>query len=357
MKLLCLGAGLQGTEIAYLALKAGWDITLVDRRKHPPASGLAKTLQADLSAMNTYKLAVLCSGYDLIVPAIEDLEILEFLAQARSDEVIPPLAFDIEAYRLSSSKIRSKNFFKNMKLPIAKDWEPKDKGPFIAKPSGLSGSRGVRFLSDSLEVKSVFPGPNDLDDMVVEQYLKGPIYSVEVTSRHGQAKSHQVTYLEMDDIYDCCKVVAPSGLTSADEKTLKSMTANIARAMSLSGLMDLEAVYHDGTFKIMEIDARFPSQTPITVFWSTGVNLLVELAACFVLLPPKTPRPPAKKPAKKVSFEQFLVTKGKLIRQGEHVFSDMGPVSIISDFMGSTEAIVAGNPKSSHFAATLITVK
>jgi hypothetical protein len=32
----------------------------------------------------------------------------------------------------------------------------------------------------------------------------------------------------------------------------------------------------------------------------------------------------------------------------------LGPVTLTPGFMGSTEALVAGNPKSSHFGVTLI---
>jgi pyrrolysine biosynthesis protein PylC len=357
MKVLCLGAGLQGLELAYLGIKAGWDMTMVDRRKNPPASGLARTLKADLLELNSYKLAVLCSGFDLIVPAIEDLKLLETVAQARHQEIIPPLAFDITAYRLSSSKILSKDLFKKLKLPVAKDWSKNDQGSFIAKPSGLSGSKGVRFLKNSAEVLNVFPNPENLDQMVIEEWIEGSSYSVEVTSVNGQATSYQVTLLEMDDIYDCCKVISPSGLPLRKENKLKKMAELLATELKLTGLMDLEAIYHQETFKLLEIDARFPSQTPIAFYWSTGVNLLVELAACFIELPPNTPRPTIPAKTKKVSLEQYLVMAGKLIPQGEHIFSNMGPVSVIPGFMGAKEALVAGDENSSHFAVTLINVK
>jgi pyrrolysine biosynthesis protein PylC len=121
--------------------------------------------------------------------------------------------------------------------------------------------------------------------------------------------------------------------------------------------MDLEAIFSKGKFHLLEIDARFPSQTPMAVYWSTGINLLVELAACFMPLPPNTHRPKRPRRIKGVVFEQFQVVSGERRPHGERIFSTLGPVHIEPGFMGATEALVAGDPKSERYAVTLITVK
>ena len=43
MRLAIVGGKLQGTEAAYLGLKAGYEVVLIDRRSDVPASGLAST--------------------------------------------------------------------------------------------------------------------------------------------------------------------------------------------------------------------------------------------------------------------------------------------------------------------------
>ena len=45
--------------------------------------------------------------------------------------------------------------------------------------------------------------------------------------------------------------------------------------------MDLEVIEHNGIFKVLEIDARIPSQTPTAVLHSSGMNLLEELRDLF----------------------------------------------------------------------------
>ncbi|MDR0354424.1 MAG: 3-methylornithine--L-lysine ligase PylC, partial [Deltaproteobacteria bacterium] len=104
----------------------------------------------------------------------------------------------------------------------------------------------------------------------------------------------------------------------------------------------------------LEIDARFPSQTPTAVYWSTGVNLLVELAACFMQLPRSVVRAPMPEKPRKVIFEHVLIANGRRLPIGEHVISKMGPVKVVHNFMDAEEAWLSGKPNSTHFAATLI---
>jgi pyrrolysine biosynthesis protein PylC len=228
------------------------------------------------------------------------------------------------------------------------------KGPFIVKPDSLSGGRGVRRFENRLEILEAFPRPEDLQGAIIEKFAEGELYSVEVTAVGGRAKSHQVTKLLKDDDYDCRTVMAPSGLDRAHEKEFKRMAELLAKRLSLTGIMDLEGMFLDGKFNLLEIDARFPSQTPITVHWSTGVNLLVETAACFIDLPPR-PRPARR--LREVVYEQYLFSGGRHIPSGERVFSKLGPVTVRPGFMGSDEALVSGDVKGGHFTAAFIRAK
>jgi len=45
--------------------------------------------------------------------------------------------------------------------------------------------------------------------------------------------------------------------------------------------MDLEVIDHKGELKILEIDARFPSQTPIVAYHGSGINYIEELYDLF----------------------------------------------------------------------------
>ena len=58
---------------------------------------------------------------------------------------------------------------------------------------------------------------------------------------------------------------------------LRDISVKIAELIELKGIMDVEVIDDEGILKVLEIDARIPSQTPTVVYHSTGVNLLEEL--------------------------------------------------------------------------------
>jgi pyrrolysine biosynthesis protein PylC len=136
---------------------------------------------------------------------------------------------------------------------------------------------------------------------------------------------------------------------------MERLAAGLAEALGLRGLMDLEVILHDGRLKLLEIDARLPSQTPIAVLWSTGYNL-VEALGALALDPegaPPLPLPPAAGWRAAV-LEHVHVTAGRLEVCGEHVLARRGPLRVERDFFGAEEAITDRVPGRSDWVATLL---
>ena len=78
MRLAVVGGKLQGTEAAYLAGEAGYEVVLIDRRAGRPAAGLAaETHVFDVTAdpVRTRELLLSC---DAVLPACEDEATLAF---------------------------------------------------------------------------------------------------------------------------------------------------------------------------------------------------------------------------------------------------------------------------------------
>ena len=115
--------------------------------------------------------------------------------------------------------------------------------------------------------------------------------------------------------------------------------------------MDVEVILHDGRLKLLEIDARFPSQTPITVYWSTGVNMVAMLAEIFVggassLTLPEVHR--------HVVFEHFKISGGAVQAVGEGELPAFGPLAVRSGFCGAEEALVSRGDGQGNWVVTLI---
>ena len=342
-----VGGNLQGVEAAYLAKKAGWEVRLLDRRAVVPASGLADCFcQVNIATEKDLEHAI--KGVDLVIPALENQAALACMQRwSQSSEI--PFAFDPQAYSISSSKLKSDQLFARIGVPAPLPW-PECDFPVLAKPSSRSGSQKV----------SVFHTLEDLhahqktcaDEWVLQEFVPGPSYSIEVVGRSGKYQPLQVTDLQMDASYDCKRVLAPTELKPALISEFEKIAKQIAEQMALKGLMDVEVILDNGTLKVLEVDARLPSQTPTVVFWSTGINMLEMLADLFMrhgslsrgnILAPVG-----------VVYEHIRVGPNRLEVAGEHVISGVDALQIQRDFFGADEAITNYKPGRADWVATLI---
>jgi len=348
MKVLVAGGRLQGTEAAYLAREAGWEVLVADVDGEAPAAGLCdEFLLMDVSDESALKRAL--HGVDLVVPALEDLEVLPVLERVSHDEGIP-IAYDPKAYQISSSKIKSDRLFAKEGIPAPRPGA--GVFPVIAKPSGSSGSDGVRRFGNENEFQRFRVEMGEgLSGWVIQEYLEGPSYSLEVVGTGLDFRTLQVTQLEMDPVYDCKRVFAPADLEAPLVEELRANTVRLARALGLVGVMDIEAILNSGCLKALEIDARLPSQTPTVVYKSTGENLLEWLKWVFVdgMLPEVKARV-----ERAVIYEHVWAHDGVLEVTGEHVMGTGGHLRHRRGFFGAAEALTNFRRPGLPWVATLI---
>jgi 3-methylornithine--L-lysine ligase len=362
-----VGGKLQGTEAVYLAAKAGHQTVLVDRREDPPASGLAdRVVVADITA-DEERAGLLARSCDAVLPACEDLATLTWLAeQAPGWDV--PLLFDIDAYRVSESKAASRRLFAELGVPRPAPW-PECGFPAIVKPDSASGSEGVHVVTDEEELREARASLEAAGhEVVVEEYVAGPSLSLEVLAWGGRAVPLQVTGLEFDAAYDCKRVVAPVGETAGRDRvaspldwaraveagTLAAFDAaavRIGEGLGLNGLMDVEVMVRRGEPKVLEIDARLPSQTPTAVLWSSGLNIVDALLATAAAAAP----PPVDRTSRRACvYEHVRAHAGLLEVLGEHVMGSAGPLALVPGFFGADEALTDYRPGAGTWSATLI---
>jgi len=371
MRLLVVGGKLQGTEAVYLAAKAGWETVLVDRREAPPAAGLAdRHVVADVTA-DEVRAESLVTACDAVLPACEDMRTLEWLAE-RVPAWGVPLLFDLDAYRISESKLASQRLFAELDVPRPLPW-PACGFPAVVKPDSASGSEGVSLVEDEAELAAALARlAAGGHRPVVEEYAAGPSLSLEVLAWDGHAVPLQVTGLEFDAGYDCKRVVAPVGEAEAGGPAaaghggscawdraaapgtlaaFDAMALRLAAGLGLNGLMDIEAMVGGAEPKVLEIDARLPSQTPTAVYWSSGLNiveLLGETARRGV--PPRVDRAPRRA----CVYQHVHAHDGLLEVAGEHVMGSAAPLQLVEGFFGVDEALTDYRRGARAWAATLI---
>jgi pyrrolysine biosynthesis protein PylC len=351
MKVAVVGGKLQGVEAAYLAHQAGWQVWLIDQDPHVPARGLAHFfIQLDITK-DARLLSDIFKEMDLIIPALENENALKSLKDLAVKGQYP-LAFDEAAYALTSSKKKSNSLFDQRGIPVPRTW-PDCGFPFIMKPSGLSGSQGVRKINSREEWVSIrSEGETDNGNWIIQEFLDGPSYSLEVFGLNGNFRSLQPTIIEVDNIFDCKRVMAPADLSGVLKNRFDEIAVAVARDIDLKGIMDLEVILHENELKMLEIDARLPSQTPSVVLKSTGINILQLLYDIFnkgniPVIPPIQDEKP-------VIYEHIRVSPDFLEISGEHIISDARPLHYRTDFFGADEALTDFDPDHQDWVATLI---
>ena len=347
MLIAVIGGKLQGLEAVYLAQKASYQTLVIDKNPDAPAAKLCdQFMEFEFSSDNLFPFYG--SKIDLIIPAIEDKIVLAAIKTwAQTDNI--PLAFDIDAYLLSSSKIKSDTLFQKMCLPAPRHW-PDCSFPVVLKPDQASGSQGVEIIDNPTYFSSRFPTRLQMEGMIVQEFLEGTSSSIEILGRPGNYHAIQVTDLGMDEDYDCKKVTTPTQLSKQYINQFTEIAVAIAEKIKLFGIMDVEVILHQNRLKLLEIDARLPSQTPIAVYWSTGINMVKLLVDLFV----KKSLNPSPKHERSVIVEHIKVCDSKIEFLGEHIMGQDGPLVLISNFFGANEAITSFEGGKHQWVSTMI---
>lgn len=268
LKTICLiGGKLQGFEAAYLSKKAGMKVVLVDKNPQALIRNYADEFHCFDVIKEPEKLLELSKGVDALLPVNENLACIEFLSSLK-EKLSCPLLFDFVAYRISRDKRKSKKYFASIGVPTPQD-KPSEP-PYFVKPPCESSSVGARVIYDEKELKALEPG------MLLEEYVEGEVVSLEVI---GDGKNFAVvkeTQVHIDGTYDC-HMVTPLPL----DPSFRELSYSLAANLPLKGIMDVEAISGPKGLKVIEIDARFPSQTPTVVYHSSGINLIELLLRAF----------------------------------------------------------------------------
>ena len=168
----------------------------------------------------------------------------------------------------------------------------------------------------------------------------------------GNYTALQVTELEMDDSYDCKRVVAPARISGLLERRIRELALEIASGVRLKGLMDVELVLDGDVLRVFEIDARLPSQTPVAVYQSTGINMLKMMGEIFV--DGTLSSVPEIKNTRSVVYEHVEVYGARTEVLGEHIMADAGPLDLNPGFFGADVGLSNFNRADLPFVATLI---
>lgn len=353
MKVAVVGGGLQGVEICILAKKAGWKTILFDKSENALAKYLADTFICmaveELAQLPEDNIQKILHDVAVFIPALENDVALDYLMKFCKQHALK-LAFDEKAYAVSSSKVKSQHFFEENNTPIPKPaGKNKFQYPLIAKPSRGSGSQGVKLLHNERELLEYLPKGLNSPDWILESYCAGRQFSMEICGTPQKYQTFQLTELLMDEVFDCRGVIAPVKEQKI-ERLVQAEILKLAERLQLYGIMDIEVAADEDGIRVFEIDARFPSQTPLTVYYSTGVNLLEYFVASFLAY---TPQVLMKKKVQYASYFHVAREGEKLFYPGEHSLTLFGPLQLIRSVNGAEEVLIGGSLEEKKWSAVL----
>jgi pyrrolysine biosynthesis protein PylC len=210
----------------------------------------------------------------------------------------------------------------------------------------------VSAVTNDEEMVSALNRVKDLGDIpVVQEFVSGKSVSIEVIGNGEKARSYPTTEVILDSNYDCKMVLCePNILPEEDNEMFSLIGKRVAEETGLKGLMDVEAIYTKKGLRVLEIDARIPSQTPAAVWAATDINLLEEFV--FSAMGKDTGK---KSIGECSAYEHYLVENNSLITCGEKVFGKVTGPRFEPRFFGADEAITDYLPGKDAWRATVIT--
>ncbi len=349
MRIAIVGGALQGMEAVLLSKAAGYETVVLDRKKSAPAMSLCdEPVNIDPTKDPEGALEVF-RGCDAVIPACEEMDLLKVLDSMKS-KMDAPLLFDLASYNISNSKNRSNEVMKSVGVPLPQPW-PQCGFPAIVKPSSQSGSIGVTVAMNDEDMKKGLDIVKSLnDEPVIQEFVHGKSVSVEVIGNGKTAKGYITTEVCLDSNYDCKMVRCnPNIMTKDDCDLFAKIGKDVAEAIGLSALMDVEAILTPKGLRVLEIDARIPSQTPAAIEAATGVNLLEELATTVL------GKPADRKPREGSSvYRHVYLRNGELRSSGEKEFGHVVSPRFAPGLFGSDNCITDYEPGKAEWHATLI---
>lgn len=336
-------------EAAFLGKKAGFETVVVDRKETAPALSICDEPHVLNPLDDPAEAKGIFESCDAVIPACEELDLLEALDSSLSGTSVPFL-FDLKSYGVSCSKRRSNDVMSSVGVPLPQPW-PECGFPVIVKPSSQSGSIGVSVAFNQQDIDRGLETVRRLgDEPVIQEFVHGRSMSVEVIGNGETARSFVTTEVVLDSDYDCKMVrCSPDVLPERDDTEFRDIGRRVAEAIGLKALMDVEAIMTPRGLRVLEIDARIPSQTPAAILTATGVNLLEELVTGSI------GSPAGRRPDGGSGIYWHLHFRDGVLRTtGEKEFSKVRSPTMAAGLFGSDRSISDYVPGASEWHGTFM---
>ena len=197
---------------------------------------------------------------DWILPATEDDALLKTLAG-------PKTLLDEEAWALCSSRLKTDAYLREHSLPVPAVF-PGGSEPYLVKPDRGSFGLGIWVTDDYCEVGGAVNA-----GFLTQEELPGDVWSIVVTGVPGAYTVHPAMRLSFNDLRRRTGAVPDE---APEAGALRETARKAAECVGVHGVLEVEAMLHNGVWEITDLNARLPMYTSDALL-EKGVNLLGEL--------------------------------------------------------------------------------
>ena len=301
MKVLFIGSRLYD-DVAYHVDKLGVESIITESNEEAPNLDLATKYYIVPRGMDKPMEIAIKEEVDAIVPLLGIdpplMNVAIMKEEIEEKHNIPVISSNVNAVKIASDKIKTKEFFKSIGLnvPPAKvlkkdDFENETEFieklgfdfPIVLKQGEGQGGKDICITNDFADVSDYF---NLFDEALIEKFIEGSEVSIEVIGWNGEYLPLVPVYkgeTNLEGIHPIKRLrYGPCDFESIDNEEFRKLAKHIASNLKSEGTIDMDLIYSKEENKVyaIEINTR-PSGTRYLSFACTDLNplnLLVDIA-------------------------------------------------------------------------------
>ena len=301
MKVLFIGSRLYD-DVAYHVDKLGVESIITESNEEAPNLDLATKYYIVPRGMDKPMEIAIKEEVDAIVPLLGIdpplMNVAIMKEEIEEKHNIPVISSNVNAVKIASDKIKTKEFFKSIGLnvPPAKvlkkdDFENEKEFieklgfdfPIVLKQGEGQGGKDICITNDFTDVSDYF---NLFDEALIEKFIEGSEVSIEVIGWNGEYLPLVPVYkgeTNLEVIHPIKRLrYGPCDFESIDNEEFRKLAKHIASNLKSEGTIDMDLIYSKEENKVyaIEINTR-PSGTRYLSFACTDLNplnLLVDIA-------------------------------------------------------------------------------
>jgi len=287
MKILFIGARLFN-DVASYAKKEGIKTILTESNPDSPNLKLSDVHYLVSRGMEKPKEIAIKEDVDAVVPLIGVdeplLEVARMKKELESTYGIPVVASGIDAVKISTDKLKTKEFFVNNGIETPQFSKVSKNGfefeyPMVLKKLKGQGGSGIKIASSWRDFENYF---SEFNDGIAEKFVEGTEISVETLRWRGKSVPLTPVYkgkTTFTGIHPLNKIKkAPLEIEGFDNQYIRKLADRITNLLGVEGIADIDFIFEGKTHTnfVIEINTR-PSGTRYITTASTNINPMHEL--------------------------------------------------------------------------------